>query len=74
MPLTASMGNTTRLLTADMQHTDVAVADIIIGPRYHRRPTESRPDDGEHPLPRCLMLSATRSRWGQRLGQKKAVN
>ena len=42
-------------------------------PRHHRRPTQSRPDDGEHPLPCCLMVSAIRSRWGQRLGQKKAA-
>ena len=43
-------------------------------PRHHRRPTQSRPDDGEHPLPCCLILSATRSRWGQRLGQEKAAS
>ena len=39
----------------------------------HRRAAESSPDDGEHPISCRLMLSATRSRWGQRLGQKKAV-
>ena len=43
-------------------------------PRHHRRPTQSRPDDGEHPLPCCLTVSATRSRWGQRLGQKKVIS
>ena len=43
-------------------------------PRHHRRPTQSRPDDGEYPIPCRLMLSATRSRWGQRLGQKKAAS
>ena len=42
-------------------------------PCDHRRPTQSRPGDGEYPLPCCLMLSAARSRWGQRLGQKKAA-
>ena len=42
-------------------------------PRYHRCAAESSPDDGEHPLPCRLMLSAIRSRWGQRLGQKKAA-
>ena len=43
-------------------------------PRDHGRPDESRPDDGEHPLLCCLTVSATRSRWGQRLGQKKAAH
>ena len=43
-------------------------------PRHHRRPAQSRPDDGEHPLPCRLTVSATRSRWGQRLGQKKATS
>ena len=33
--------------------------------------TQSRPDHGEHPISCRLMLSAARSRWGQRLGQKK---
>ena len=42
-------------------------------PRYHRRPTQSRPDHGQYPIPCGIDLSATRSRWGQRLGQKKAV-
>ena len=34
-------------------------------------------NDGQYPIPCCLMLSATRlkcSRWGQRLGQKKAAH
>ena len=43
-------------------------------PRHHRRTAQSRPDDGQYPLPCRLMLSAIRSRWGQRLGQKKAVS
>ena len=42
-------------------------------PRYHRRPAESGPNHGQYPLRRCLMLSAIRSRWGQRLGQKRAT-
>ena len=42
-------------------------------PCDHRRTAQSRPDDGQYPLPCRLMLSATRSRWGQRLGQKKAT-
>ena len=42
-------------------------------PRYHRRPAQSGTNDGEHPIQCRLMLSAIRSRWGQRLGQKKAV-
>ena len=42
-------------------------------PRHHRRPTQSRPDHGEYPIPCCLTVSAIRSRWGQRLGQKKAT-
>ena len=42
-------------------------------PCDHRRPTQSRPDDGQYPIPCGIDLSATRSRWGQRLGQKKAV-
>ena len=43
-------------------------------PRHHRRPAQSGANNGEHPLPCRLMLSATRSRWGQRLGQKKAAS
>ena len=42
-------------------------------PRHHRRPTESGANNGKYPIPCRLMLSATRSRWGQRLGQKKAT-
>ena len=42
-------------------------------PRYHRRPTQSRPNDGQYPIPCGVDLSAIRSRWGQRLGQKKAA-
>ena len=43
-------------------------------PRHHRRPTQSGANHGKYPLPCRLMLSATRSRWGQRLGQKKAAH
>ena len=42
-------------------------------PRHHRRTAQGGANHGEHPLPCCLMLSAARSRWGQRLGQKKAA-
>ena len=42
-------------------------------PRYHRRADEGGANNGEYPLPCCLTVSATRSRWGQRLGQKKAT-
>ena len=42
-------------------------------PRYHRRAAQGGANDGEHPLLCRLMLSAIRSRWGQRLGQKKAT-
>ena len=42
-------------------------------PCDHRCAAESRPNHGQYPLRRCLMLSAIRSRWGQRLGQKKAA-
>ena len=41
---------------------------------YRRRAAESGPDHGEHSLWRSLILSAIRSRWGQCLGQKKAVS
>ena len=41
-------------------------------PRHHRRPTQSGTNDGEYPIPCCLTVSAARSRWGQRLGQKKS--
>jgi hypothetical protein len=30
-------------------------------------------NNGQYPIPCCLTVSATRSRWGQRLGQKKAT-
>ena len=43
-------------------------------PRYHRRAAQGGANDGEHPLPCGIDLSATRSRWGQRLGQKKATS
>ena len=43
-------------------------------PRHHRRAAESGPDHGQYPLRRCLILSAIRSRWGQRLGQKEAAS
>ena len=43
-------------------------------PCDHRCAAESRPNHGQYPLRRCLMLSAIRSRWGQRLGQKKAAS
>ena len=43
-------------------------------PRHHRRPAQSGTNDGEHPIQCRLMLSATRSRWGQRLGQEKVVS
>ena len=43
-------------------------------PRHRRRAAESGPDHGEHSLWRSLILSAIRSRWGQCLGQKKAVS
>ena len=42
-------------------------------PRHNGRPTQGGANHGEYPLPCCLMLSAARSRWGQRLGQKKAA-
>ena len=42
-------------------------------PRYHRRAAQSGANYGKYPILCCLTVSATRSRWGQRLGQKKAV-
>ena len=42
-------------------------------PRYHRRADESGANNGQYPIPCGIDLSATRSRWGQRLGQKKAA-
>ena len=41
--------------------------------RYHRRPAKIGSNHGQYTLRRRLMLSAVRSRWGQRLGQKKAT-
>ena len=43
-------------------------------PCHHRRADESGANNGQYPLPCRLMLSATRSRWGQRLGQRKAAH
>ena len=43
-------------------------------PRHHRRAAQGGANDGEHPISCRLMLSAIRSRWGQRLGQKKATS
>ena len=43
-------------------------------PRYHRRAAQGGANDGQYPLLCRLMLSATRSRWGQRLGQEKVVS
>ena len=43
-------------------------------PRHHRCPTQSGANNGEHPLPCGIDLSAIRSRWGQRLGQEKVVS
>ena len=39
-------------------------------PRHHGRTAESSTNDGKYPVPCRINLSATRSRWGQRLGQK----
>ena len=41
-------------------------------PRHHRRPTQSGANNGQYPIPCGIDLSATRSRWGHRLGQKKS--
>ena len=43
-------------------------------PRHHRRAAQGGANDGEHPLPCGIDLSAIRSRWGQCLGQKKVVS
>ena len=43
-------------------------------PRHHRRTAQGGANHGEHPLPCGIDLSAIRSRWGQRLGQKKAAS
>ena len=66
---------------ADWQHPGVLDARSLLGgfhaghlrPRHHRRPTQGGANDGQYPLPCCLILSAIRSRWGQRLGQETAV-
>ena len=42
-------------------------------PCDHRRADQSGANNGQYPLPCGIDLSATRSRWGQRLGQKKAT-
>ena len=41
--------------------------------RYHRRPAESSPNDGQYPIPCGINLSVVRSRWGQHLGQKRTA-
>ena len=41
--------------------------------RHYRCPAESSANHGQYPIPCGIDLSAVRSRWGQRLGQKKAV-
>ena len=43
-------------------------------PCDHRRPTQSGANNGQYPIPCGIDLSAIRSRWGQCLGQKKAVS
>ena len=43
-------------------------------PCDHRRTAQSGANNGKYPIPCRLMLSATRSRWGQRLGQEKAAS
>ena len=43
-------------------------------PRHHRRTAQGGANHGEHPLPCGIDLSATRSRWGQSLGQKKETS
>ena len=43
-------------------------------PRDHGRTAQGGANDGEHPLPCGVVLSAIRSRWGQRLGQEKVVS
>ena len=42
-------------------------------PRYHRRAAQGGANYGQYPIPCGIDLSAIRSRWGQRLGQKKAT-
>ena len=66
---------------ADRQHPGVLDAGPLLGglhaghlrPCHHRRTAQGGANDGEHPIPCGIDLSASRSRWGQRLGQKKAV-
>ena len=66
---------------ADRQHPGVLDAGPLLGrlhaghlrPRHHRRTAQGGANDGQYPIPCCLMVSAIRSRWGQRLGQKKAA-
>ena len=41
-----------------------------IRPRYHGRAAQSGANDGQYPIPCCLTVSATRSRWGQRIQLK----
>ena len=43
-------------------------------PRYHRCPAESGANHGQYPIPCGINLSDVSSRWGQRLGQKRAAN
>ena len=38
-----------------------------IRPRYHGRAAQSGANDGQYPIPCCLTVSATRSRWGLRI-------
>ena len=40
-------------------------------PRHHRRAAQGSANNGKYPIPCGIDLSAIRSRWGQRLGQKK---
>ena len=66
---------------ADRQHPGVLDARSLLRglhaghlcPCHHRRTAQGGANDGEHPLPCGIDLSTIRSRWGQRLGQKKAV-
>ena len=43
-------------------------------PRHHRRAAQGSANNGKYPIPCGIDLSAIRSRWGQRLGQKKAAH
>ena len=40
----------------------------------HLRPAESGANHGQYPIPCGINLSAVSSRWGQRLGRKRAVD